>query len=104
MNAASNVSADVGLELFRSLSAITSRSDNIFISTYGIVSALSMLLLGTKEGSEKELSSFFGIKKNGLENYHQGYVEMEIVMHIADPFLATDSVEPIILFHLVSPA
>ena len=75
MDLASNASAEVGLELFRSLSAVSSRTENIFISSYGILSALSMLLLGTKGTSEKELLKFLRVK-SGSDAYHQRSVRV----------------------------
>ena len=73
MNEASNVTAEAGMEMFRSLAASTGRSDNIFISPYGITSALSMLLLGIKGSSRKELIALLKIRRDGLEAYHQRY-------------------------------
>ena len=69
---ASNVTAAFGLELFQNLVASAPRGDNVVISTYGILSALSMLMLGTKGKSEEELSALLKIKK-GLAAYHQRY-------------------------------
>ena len=73
MEVASNATADVGLELFRHLSdgRITERTENIFISAYGILSALSMLLLGVKDRSEEELLTLMKIKQDGLIAYHE---------------------------------
>jgi len=68
---ASNVTADFGLELFHNLVAVTPRCDNIIISTYGIMSALSMLLLGTKGKSEEDLSSLLTVKKDNFAAYHR---------------------------------
>ena len=70
---ASNVTAAFGLELFQNLVASVPRGDNVVISTYGILSALSMLMLGTKGKSEEELSALLKIKKEGLAAYHQRY-------------------------------
>ena len=74
MNEASNATAEAGFELFRSLAASAGRSDNIFISSYGIASALSLLLLGIKGSSKKELRTLLKIRRDGLETYHQRYV------------------------------
>ena len=68
---ASNVTADFGLLLFQNLVGSAARSDNVVISTYGILTALSMLLLGTKGKSELELSSLFKVKEDALLAYHQ---------------------------------
>ena len=71
MNEASIATAEVGFELFRHLTAAIGRTDNVFISTYGILSALSMLLLGTKDSTEREIASLLKIKGDDSEAYHQ---------------------------------
>lgn len=70
MDLVTNVTTNAGLELFRGLVDTVARTENVFISTYGILSALSMLLLGTKESSENELLAFLHINKNQLGSYH----------------------------------
>ena len=71
MEAASNVSSELGLDLFRNICAAAERTDNVFISTYGIVSALSLLMLGTRGKSERELLNLLKIPKDRSDAYHQ---------------------------------
>jgi len=87
MEVASNVSAELGLDLFRSISAATERTDNIFISTYGIVSALSLLMLGTKGKSEMELLSLLKISKDRSDAYHQSL--SRLVASLTSPSLSS---------------
>ena len=71
MEAASNVSSELGLDLFRNVCAAAARTNNVFISTYGIVSALSLLMLGTRGKSEKDLLDLLKIPKDRADAYHQ---------------------------------
>jgi len=87
MNEASIATAEVGFELFRHLTAAIGRTDNVFISTYGILSALSMLLLGTKDSTEREIASLLKIKGDDSEAYHQSLFRLASAM--ASPSLTS---------------
>jgi len=87
MSVAANVTATFGLELFQNLVASASRGDNVVISTYGILSALSLLMLGTKGKTEENLSGLFKIKKESLTDYHQSL--SRLASSLASPTLSS---------------